>query len=380
MTDESGVSDAAAAVPLPPPLPPSPPVTAGALLRQAREASGLHIAALAVAMKVPVAKLEALEADRFDLLPDAVFARALASGVCRALKVDARQVLDKLPQSAKPLLKDNERGIDAPFRSPSDGPGPSLLDQLSWPVWVVAGLMLAIGVVYFYPHVRPEAPAPAGAAQDIMPLDRSGVPQVVQSPDAPPPGAVADAPVPVVVQAPAPAPSPAPAPASLPVVQKASAAALAGVISKPLPPVVVAQALPPPAAAVLPASRPASAVAATAAQPRASQAAALPPAKPAASAPASVPVATALQPVAFAANAGMLVLRARTPSWVSVMDAKGNSLVNKVLAAGEVAAASGMAPLRVTVGKADGTEVLVRGKAFDLSAVSRENVARFEVK
>ena len=39
-------------------------MTAGALLRAAREASGLHIAALAVAMKVPVKKLEALEADR----------------------------------------------------------------------------------------------------------------------------------------------------------------------------------------------------------------------------------------------------------------------------------------------------------------------------
>jgi hypothetical protein len=34
--------------------------TAGALLREAREAQGLHVAALAVAMKVPVKKLEAL--------------------------------------------------------------------------------------------------------------------------------------------------------------------------------------------------------------------------------------------------------------------------------------------------------------------------------
>jgi cytoskeleton protein RodZ len=51
-------------------------VTAGALLRDAREAAGLHIAALAVALKVPVAKLEALEADNFSALPDMVFVRA----------------------------------------------------------------------------------------------------------------------------------------------------------------------------------------------------------------------------------------------------------------------------------------------------------------
>ena len=54
-------------------------VTAGGLLREARQASGMHIAALAVALKVPVSKLEALEADNFGALPDTVFVRALAS-------------------------------------------------------------------------------------------------------------------------------------------------------------------------------------------------------------------------------------------------------------------------------------------------------------
>ena len=47
-------------------------LTAGAMLRKARMAAGLHVAALAVSMKVPVKKLEALEGDRLDLLPDAV--------------------------------------------------------------------------------------------------------------------------------------------------------------------------------------------------------------------------------------------------------------------------------------------------------------------
>ena len=69
------------------------PTTAGAWLKNARQQRGLHIAALAVMLKVPQAKLEALEADRFDLLPDATFARALATAVCRALKVDSGPVL-----------------------------------------------------------------------------------------------------------------------------------------------------------------------------------------------------------------------------------------------------------------------------------------------
>ena len=58
-------------------------VTPGGLLREARQASGLHIAALAAALKVPVSKLEALESDNYEALPDAVFVRALASSVCR---------------------------------------------------------------------------------------------------------------------------------------------------------------------------------------------------------------------------------------------------------------------------------------------------------
>ena len=110
--------------------------SAGTLLREAREAAGLHIAALAVSLKVPVRKLEALEADRLDLLPDAVFVRALASSVCRTLKMDPGPVLDRLPQTSAPRLIRDSGGINTPFRAPSDGRNPSWLDQLSKPVFL----------------------------------------------------------------------------------------------------------------------------------------------------------------------------------------------------------------------------------------------------
>ena len=47
--------------------------SAGALLRAARERQGLHVAALAAMIKIPQRKLESLEADRLDELPDATF-------------------------------------------------------------------------------------------------------------------------------------------------------------------------------------------------------------------------------------------------------------------------------------------------------------------
>jgi cytoskeleton protein RodZ len=63
-----------------------------------------------------------------------------------------------------------------------------------------------------------------------------------------------------------------------------------------------------------------------------------------------------------------------------VTDGKGDIALRKQMQAGESAGASGPLPLRVTVGRVDNTVVQVRGKAFDVRAVSRNNVARFEVK
>ena len=95
--------------------------SAGTLLREAREAAGLHVGALAVSLKVPVKKLEALEADDLEQLPDAVFARALAATVCRSLKVDPEPVLARLPQLHTPPLQVGSQ--ETPVRLDSRGGG-----------------------------------------------------------------------------------------------------------------------------------------------------------------------------------------------------------------------------------------------------------------
>jgi cytoskeleton protein RodZ len=96
-------------------------VTAGAMLRAAREKRGLHIAALAASIKVSPRKLEALEADRYAELPDLTFARALAQTMCRTLRIDAAPVLAKLPQAGDmPKLSRVGGGINSPFRYAPD--------------------------------------------------------------------------------------------------------------------------------------------------------------------------------------------------------------------------------------------------------------------
>ena len=126
--------------------------SAGAMLRAAREGRGLHIAALAAAIKVSPRKLEALEADRHGDLPDMTFTRALAQTVCRALKVDAEPVLASLPQAGDTLrLSQVGAGLNAPFREASGSRDPRdytlLRRPMFWATLVVLLGALALALV-----------------------------------------------------------------------------------------------------------------------------------------------------------------------------------------------------------------------------------------
>jgi cytoskeleton protein RodZ len=149
--------------------------SAGALLKAAREGQGLHIAALAAAIKVAPRKLDALENDRWGELPDATFTRALAQTVCRTLKIDARPVLDLLPQPNVMALEPGNGGLNTPFEGRSGRDEPGLAGMAIRPMVLAAAvLMVAALVVYFLPPglwspgkappVAASAPMPASAA------------------------------------------------------------------------------------------------------------------------------------------------------------------------------------------------------------------------
>lgn len=145
MTNET-VSTAESAVPE---QTTAPTTTAGAVLRGYRTDLGLNIEVLAAAMHVPVAKLQALEDDRLDVLPDAVFARALALAACRQLKTDPAPVLALLPsQDVSRIAPKSERGIDSPLHRPSFLPESSFLAVQSWftPMRLAALAVLALAL------------------------------------------------------------------------------------------------------------------------------------------------------------------------------------------------------------------------------------------
>ena len=290
--------------------------TGGAMLKAAREAAGLHIGALAVTLKVPVKKLEALEADRMDLLPDAVFVRALAASVCRTLRIDAAPVLARLPITVAPRLKTVEAGINAPFRVPGGDPAVSIRERIGSPLaMAVAAMLVGAAVLLVSP-----------------PLDRIEQWLGLAQSDATSPTAV---PLPL---------APTPAPAAPTEVVRPSAAPTPTEVQEPI------------ASAAVPASATAPL------------------------APRLLPTPAAVPPPPVSDLTGSLVLRARGASWVEVTDAAGVVQLRKMLNAGEGVGVSGKRPLMVVVGRADLVDVTVSGKPYDLVNVSRDKVARFEVK
>jgi cytoskeleton protein RodZ len=210
--------------------------SAGALLRQAREAAGVHIGALSVALKVPVRKLEALEGDRFDQLPDAVFARALASSICRHLKVDPAPILARLPEQAQPQLQLDCATSDRTNLA-SSGPIWNMpwLTRLPRPVLLLAlALIVAAGSLLFLPDhwidlqgasEEPAAsPSPAASATVQVPVTLPAA-----APTPPDSAAAGTAPAPAMAPAAqAPASEPVAAAAPAPAAQAASGPAASG--------------------------------------------------------------------------------------------------------------------------------------------------------
>ena len=203
------------------------------LLRQSREAAGLHIAALAAALKVPVRKLEALEAGRYDELPDLTFARALASSACRHLKVDPAAVLAQIPTGHTPSLGSPSGALNAPFRPAQMAPSLAPLDWLRRPA-VMVSLALVMGAVglLFMPDwddsvasvksaVAGLTPSPSPAGSKVDPVvPPSPAPE---EPAVSAPAATAGESSASVLTSPAPAPVQAAAPAA-PVAEAATSA------------------------------------------------------------------------------------------------------------------------------------------------------------
>lgn len=293
---------------------------AGALLRAAREAQGLHIAMLAVALKVSVKKLEALEADQYGVFPDTVFVRALASSMCRALKIDSVPVLEALPRSHTPKIKTDESGLNATFIDASSNSSKVLLNHLNRPLGIAFMVVLAgILAIVFFPKttsLERVAMAPPNGTSQVFPDVRASLAEA--NVNAQP---VTGSPLPI------------------------------GVTSS-----AVSEAMVPPSVDVTSQAR-------------------------SASLNTSLPNLPSLpEPVMASSMETVLALQAHGTSWVEVVDARGVLQLRQTLVKGDLIPVSGTLPLTVVLGRADLISAVVRGQPLDITAVTNNNVARFEVK
>jgi cytoskeleton protein RodZ len=309
--------------------------SAGAMLRQARLAQGLDAATLGAMLKVPTAKIEALEDDRYDALPDVAFTRGLAQSLCRALKVDPSPVLARLPCANPAALERVDGGLNMPFRERS-----GRTDPIDWKLWRhpatwLVGAILAGALALAY--------VPSGWLQDLPRFAGRGETSGSTEPT-----------------------STTALPAILP------ASALAGgiveragstVTSSPADAAPVATESPTPSAApqVLAASAPG-------------------PAAPAADAAAQAAANAQAMANAQAVASAPTRIRAIEATWVQVTDGRGQILLSRLLSAGEAVGLDVDPPLKIRIGNARGTELTRRGQVVDLAASTRDNIASVELR
>lgn len=326
------------------------PSSAGAALRRAREARGLHIAALAATLKVPQSKLEALEADRYQDLPDATFARALARSMCRVLKIEAAPVLAMLPSSgAEASLDRVTPGLNQPFRERSVSQEPVLsAELLKRPAVLGVGVLLVAAIaVYAIPSSwidEVTSRLRAVGTTTTPPGPGTATTPSTSATDTPPTNI--EAPVVAASEA-APSFPPAMTATSSPTTGATAGTTTAPAVTTPAPATTAATTAPTTASTATPTA------ASGAAQP----------------ALAGVP----------GPGTSSLKVRAHAESWVEVVDAKGQVLLSRLLRSGDLVDVNGVAPLKLRVGNVSGTELVFRGQPVDLAARSRDNVARIEL-
>lgn len=327
---------------------------AGAALRRAREAKGVHLVALASALKVPTKTLEHLEAGEFEALPDLVFAKALASSVCRHLGVDAAEVLQWWPVVNNPTLA--KASPAGPIKPTVFDPYPDRPRPLRRVVLALGFVAILIGLVWVW--LAPQPVADVAAVSDAKGPDVSA-----------PPGDVALTTVTATVAADVPAPSLA-----------ADGASTAAVAVPSAPEGAATPSLESPATST------SVAVATVNVQGPAAGSAVGEPSR-AGAAPRDVVV---VPPVAVASPASggealpeaeALSMRFDKDSWLQLRNGQGRVLVARVVAAGQTLQwplADG--PWSVVLGNAAGVVVKVAGQTRDLGEQTQRGVARFVVE
>lgn len=309
----------------------------GDRLRQARQAQGLSVDDVAQALKISPRQVEQLEGGAWSELPGYTFVRGFVRNYARFLRLDVDTILKDLESAAVPKPPVLELSAGTHVALPAQG---QVQRRDFITMLVGAGLVLVALLVFF---LFPEDLWNAGKAR------------LMES-----------------------------APASLPASAPVSAAAPALPAAPVFPPAIQPDASQPVAAPVAVETVPAG-VPGTLVSPATVPSAAAPAATPVTAAPAPVPAVAlpaSTAPVAASARPGAVAAEFSVSqlSWIEVQDKTGAILLSENLPAGARRSVSGVPPLSVVVGNADGVKLTVNGKVVDLQSRTRNSVARLTLE
>lgn len=324
-----------------------PSSACGGVLRAAREKQKLSVQDIAAQLRLGINQVEALEADRYDKLPQPSIVRGFIRNYAKALKLDAAPIVaaysamvpDSAPQSF---------AVKPPERRSVIGEHRANFSFMSF-VGLLLSFALIAGLFYYYtqvikPNVASEiaisATPPTTEPTPSTPTANSGVefalPAAERQDNA--------------------------TPIDLP----AAATDTATRNNNPaIPPITQPLA---PHTTTAPANNSAD-LAANALQPKPNT-------------PITPPIedTAPAKPLApTSSKNAQLAIDATEETWVNIVDANGKQLYSKVLAAGTSDTVTAAPPLSITVGNAHSTSISMNGQALDLLAHTRDRVARLKV-
>lgn len=335
-----------------------PGPSAGTQLRAAREARELSIADVAYALKLNPRQVDALEADRFDLLPGPAFARGFLKNYARFLELDPQPLLEAIDQAGA------GSAIELAPVSNAQGTMPTADERFRPSVvpaaMVAFALMIVVAAGWYFdwfqqPTIVAEEPQPLPALQAAPKEQAAAVPDAAAA--AEPPATTAAEPARMDGQAPA-------APAG-------------SVVASPAPASVGAPVVAPPEA--LTAKTDGGKLAEADARK----------AQPAASATANTPASTLQQPapgeaekvaVAPASGQHSLVFRFGEDAWVEVRDESGRVILSRIGKAGTAEEVQGRPPFSLVIGNAAKVVLEHDGRPVDLGPHTRVSVARLRLE
>ena len=302
----------------------------GGALRIAREKQGLSLNDVASKLKISNKQIEAIEADDFAALPESTIVRGFIRNYAKLLKLEADPLLDAynvLVPNKQPLafmLKPSSTMKVTGYKKPKTGRYIAL----------IVLFILALAAWLFYQHYieKPSPTAPTANAEKLESLPQQALPaaeRVEQPAEVAPAGDVAPT---TEITLPPPASgdvsgaNPYPATTSLNATEMQPAATSSATQNAQL---------------ILDSTTPVA---------------------------APVPGLTRLE------------IAASQETWVSVTDASGKQVYNKIIFAGSRQTVEAKPPLDLVFGNAAGASLVVNGKPVDLAPHTRVNVARLKLE